>query len=66
MAVFAIRGDDQYAFRLHRTLAVERIEVYRGFSPVGLTPTSAAGVVNVVTKSGSNTFTTTPRCLCWC
>lgn len=29
---------------------VERIEVYRGFSPVGLTPTSAAGVVNVVTR----------------
>lgn len=29
---------------------VERIEVYRGFAPVGLTPTSAAGVVNVVTR----------------
>lgn len=30
--------------------AVERIEVYRGFSPVGLTPQSAAAVVNVVTR----------------
>jgi outer membrane receptor protein involved in Fe transport len=29
---------------------VERIEVYRGFSPVSLTPTSAAGVVNIVTR----------------
>ncbi|MFN2378073.1 MAG: TonB-dependent receptor plug domain-containing protein [Candidatus Binatia bacterium] len=29
---------------------VERIEVYRGFAPAGLTPVSAAGVVNVVTR----------------
>ncbi len=29
---------------------IERIEVYRGFSPVSLTPVSAAGVVNVVTR----------------
>lgn len=32
------------------TDTIERIEVYRGFAPVGLTPTSAAGVVNVVTR----------------
>ena len=29
---------------------VERIEVYRGFAPAGLTPASAAGVVNVITR----------------
>jgi len=29
---------------------VERIEVYRGFAPVGLSPMSAAGVVNVITR----------------
>ena len=29
---------------------VDRIEVYRGFAPAGLSPSSAAGVVNVVTK----------------
>jgi len=29
---------------------VERIEVYRGFAPVGLLPSSAAGVVNVITR----------------
>lgn len=29
---------------------IDRIEVYRGFAPVGLTPVSAAGVVNVVTR----------------
>ncbi len=29
---------------------VERIEIYRGFAPVSLTPVSAAGVVNVVTR----------------
>ena len=29
---------------------VERIEVYRGFAPVGLTPVSAAGVVNIITR----------------
>jgi outer membrane cobalamin receptor len=29
---------------------VERIEIYRGFSPVSLTPVSSAGVVNVITR----------------
>lgn len=29
---------------------VERIEIYRGFAPVSLSPASAAGVVNVVTR----------------
>lgn len=29
---------------------VERVEMYRGFSPVGLTPRSAAGVVNIITR----------------
>jgi len=29
---------------------VDRIEVYRGFAPVSLTPVSAAGVVNVITR----------------
>jgi outer membrane cobalamin receptor len=29
---------------------VDRIEIYRGFAPVGLTPVSAAGVVNIVTR----------------
>lgn len=29
---------------------IERIEIYRGFSPVSLTPVSAAGVVNIVTR----------------
>jgi len=30
--------------------SVERIEVYRGFAPVGLTPISSASVVNLVTR----------------
>ncbi|MFN2428183.1 MAG: TonB-dependent receptor plug domain-containing protein [Candidatus Binatia bacterium] len=29
---------------------IDRIEVYRGFAPVSLTPVSAAGVVNVITR----------------
>lgn len=29
---------------------IERIEVYRGFAPVGLSPASAGGVVNVITR----------------
>jgi len=29
---------------------IDRIEIYRGFSPVALTPVSAAGVVNVITR----------------
>lgn len=32
------------------TDTVERIEIYRGFAPVGLSPGSAAGVVNVITR----------------
>jgi outer membrane cobalamin receptor len=32
---------------------IERIEVYRGFAPVSLIPTSAAGVINVITRDPS-------------
>lgn len=37
---------------------VERIEVYRGFSPVSLSPFSSAGVVNVVTRDPETATTT--------
>jgi outer membrane cobalamin receptor len=37
---------------------VERIEMYRGFSPVSLTPVSSAGVVNVITRDPERAATT--------
>ncbi|HEY2776078.1 MAG TPA: TonB-dependent receptor [Candidatus Binatia bacterium] len=37
---------------------VERIDIYRGFAPVALSPQSAAGVVNVVTRDPKNPVAT--------